>query len=318
MTVTIEKCDAHIRHCLGGPQGAPISTRELSNMAGEWLFSAHKWNFNKTTSTLLATRAEITLSGATWTDATKTLTKTGAFTDYSRLDEDKVRITAGTGATLGEYEITANDANTLTLATSIGVAADGQTDIEGALANNTIALPSDLRHIIHIDTNDGTAEGFSWQSEGAFSNGRVGRWTWSFSAIHGVIVATQPAAGGAISYRLEIDPEQSGSIPTLYMRYSVGWRAPDKDTDALPLPADGSVDSLYVQALLAHAEGYDRPEEMKLHERLAELRDSKYFKQIASRDGTKKTSFGPVNGSGIVYRGSNYIRGRHRRFVQGD
>lgn len=76
--------------------------------------------------------ANITFSGATYTDATKRIVKTGAFTNYTHRAGNRILVSSGTGATVGDYEIAGKvDANTIALVTSIGSAADAQTDIEG-------------------------------------------------------------------------------------------------------------------------------------------------------------------------------------------
>jgi hypothetical protein len=81
----------------------------------------------------------IALTGATWTDATKTLTKTGAFTNYVFKAGTRVRITGGTGATAGFYVVaTRASADAITLVTSIGVGADGQVDIAGTVLDQAL------------------------------------------------------------------------------------------------------------------------------------------------------------------------------------
>jgi predicted outer membrane repeat protein len=81
----------------------------------------------------------IAIAAATWTDATKTLTLTGAFTNYVYKSGDRVRITGGTGATAGFYVVASRaSADAITLTTSIGVGADGQTDIAGSLLDRSL------------------------------------------------------------------------------------------------------------------------------------------------------------------------------------
>ncbi len=48
---------------------------------------------------------KIALTGADWTDATKTLTETGAFADYCHRYGDQILLSAGTGVTVGLYTI---------------------------------------------------------------------------------------------------------------------------------------------------------------------------------------------------------------------
>lgn len=76
----------------------------------------------------------ITVTGATYTHATKTIAKTGAFTNYTYRKGDRWQQTAGTGDTPGDYLVASKvDSDSITLATSIGAGADGQTDIGGTL-----------------------------------------------------------------------------------------------------------------------------------------------------------------------------------------
>lgn len=76
----------------------------------------------------------IPLTGATWTNGTLTLTKTGAFTNYTFRVGDRIRITGGTGATAGYYIVASRvSADAITLTATIGAGADGQTNIAGSL-----------------------------------------------------------------------------------------------------------------------------------------------------------------------------------------
>lgn len=73
---------------------------------------------------------KVFVASATWTESTKTLTKTGGFSRYVFANSTRIIITSGTGATAGEYVIASRTSdNAIVLATSIGAGADGQTDI---------------------------------------------------------------------------------------------------------------------------------------------------------------------------------------------
>jgi len=81
----------------------------------------------------------IAVTGATYTHATLTITKTGAFAGYTWKKGDRWLQTAGTGDTVGTYIVagkTSDDA--ITLATTIGAGADGQTDIAGTLFDSSL------------------------------------------------------------------------------------------------------------------------------------------------------------------------------------
>lgn len=78
------------------------------------------------------------VTGANWTDATKTINKTGAFANFITPPSlvgnlsAKLRITAGTGVTLGDYDIaTKTDNDNITLSADINGAS-------GNIADNSI------------------------------------------------------------------------------------------------------------------------------------------------------------------------------------
>jgi len=90
------------------------------------LWNRANWIFKRRQATLLITPYSIT--GGTFTHATKTITKTGEFSTAIAAGST-VLVTAGTGATLGHYIVASATASTVVLTASIGAAADGQTDI---------------------------------------------------------------------------------------------------------------------------------------------------------------------------------------------
>lgn len=84
----------------------------------------------------------VSLSGATWTESSKTLTLTGGFTRYLLANSTRIIIVSGTGATAGEYAIATRVGNdSITLSTSIGAGADGQTDIVAYIIGGRTVVP---------------------------------------------------------------------------------------------------------------------------------------------------------------------------------
>ena len=70
-------------------------------------------------------------TAATWTAATRTLTKTGAFASYTHRSGDMIYIASGTGHTAGWYTISSkssSDAVVLAIATGLSVADNADTD----------------------------------------------------------------------------------------------------------------------------------------------------------------------------------------------
>lgn len=97
------------------------------------------WQFKRRQATITLT--PYTAADATYTHSTKTITKTAAFATTIPAGA-VVRVTAGTGATLGEYIVASATADTVVLTASIGSAADAQTDIDCevlAVTNNLVS-----------------------------------------------------------------------------------------------------------------------------------------------------------------------------------
>lgn len=83
----------------------------------------------------------IAFTGAGWTNASKYITKAGAFADYVWKSGDVVTLTAGTGVTLGQYTISSKiDSGTIELATDInGVTGDiADASIAGTIATGRV------------------------------------------------------------------------------------------------------------------------------------------------------------------------------------
>jgi hypothetical protein len=308
MTLTVQKCEEHVRHQLDGKIGAPISMRELVNMTGEWLLSAHRWIFTRERDKVLIPRAEIVLTGCTWSESgpNLTLTKTGGFTGYSLVNGDYLQVDSGTGITHADtlHEILTNaDANTITLKDSIGALADTLTDIGVTLPNNTVVMPANLRSIVAIDTEGAATGGFHWIGEEGFLHGETGRYSFANTYLRGSIVATRNGTTpGAVSYLLEVQPA-GATPPPIRLRYTVGWVDPTLDTSVLPLPENGQLDMLFLQALFAHAAGLDKSQQGSLVDRLAALTESLYWKQMTKRDGGHRADLGRIRGTSIKRRG---------------
>lgn len=121
-----------------------LGNRWVLGTAAATVFPTNGQGGSSTTNTAseLASNVPLAIASATWTEATRTLTKTGLFAEYVFAAGDKVWISAGTGATVGGYLVASRtSANAIVLQQSIGAAADGQTDIAGILSPIFPAAP---------------------------------------------------------------------------------------------------------------------------------------------------------------------------------
>ncbi len=117
---------------------SPETIDAATNYVVNNVWNGQDWNFRRRQVTMSI--KTVTVTGATYTNGTKTLSLTGGFTNYTHVTGAMALISAGTGVTTGLYEIaskTSNDAIVLTSA--LGAAADGQTDF--TLRTLTISFP---------------------------------------------------------------------------------------------------------------------------------------------------------------------------------
>lgn len=161
--------------------------------------------------TIRCRKYDLAVAGATWTEATKTLTKAGAFTNYFPLIQagEEFHISSGTGATPGYYAIVSGTANTLVFATSIGAGANGQVDIAGT---NGVSVTYDVQRAtdgVALVDMYAVAESFqdAFRAAGA-DNGLIG-WT-PVGGTSGYFSLTSPFRGAGASI-LEIGAPSAGT-----------------------------------------------------------------------------------------------------------
>lgn len=302
MTLTALDCAAHIEHTLSGPMSM-LSVLDVVNQTGQHMVGMHQWMFLKRPSVRLAARASITLEGATWTESTKTLTKTGAFSSYTFLAGDQARVTDGTGATTGFYRIASKtSANAIVLETSIGSGADAQTDIDGTLTLSSCALPSDFGGILSIKAGVGLQDLVIPATLEEIENLRSDPISQTGSLYLAALAWGQLAVGGAPVPRLEIWPEPSAADAEKFrLSYRAAWQEVATEGQVLAIPTH--VEALYVTLLRAFARGYEEEDQGTLSQRLAEIEVGPVFMAAKKYDGSQQRSYGPMRG-GWLQRGS--------------
>lgn len=295
--LTVRMLAGLIRYEIGKKPGTPIELRELVNQAGEHLVAMFPWRWLEGRSITLRQRAAITLDGATWTEATKTLTKTGAFANYTVVSGDGISILAGTGATLGTFEVaskTSSDA--IVLSTSIGAAANGQTDIDAEMPNDQVALTAgfDIQSVTAIQTSNGLVTEFAW----TMAQGLLDLRTWpghrSTASFRGLLAWARAASGGAPVLRLEVWPPGTDDVEFLTLRYRAGWLEPAEDTSELSIP--GWLNLLFIEVLKAVVNGYEDKEGGSVDRRLTALKGGSLFADAALRDAMLQPGLGPMEG----------------------
>lgn len=282
---------------LGARPGGPLEHFELVNLAGRHLVSMFPWKWLEGRQARLRPRAAIELTGATWTEATKTLTKVAAFTSYTFLDGDTVSVTDGTGATVGTYAVASKtSADAIVLVTSIGAAANGQTDIEADLPNDHIALPSDfdIQQILGYSMTNGLLGQMEFTDEQSMLNLRNwpggGRSTGFWALVRWV----RTAANVRAVPHLELWPASSSAEEEMVIFYRGGWVEVADDDDDLSLPQAGWLDPLFIEVFKAVVMGHEESEGGSVDDRLAKLQMGITFQKAAERDALFQPDHGPV------------------------
>lgn len=309
MALTLAQLKAHTVHVEpGGPSTAlPPGTlddvkEQIINEAGRMLYQAWPWKFRERPPKRLNFTAPISIADGTWTESSKTLTKTGGFTSYTFAVGDEIEITDGTGATVGHYPIasrTSNDA--IVLVDSIGSAADGLTDIDGTISFPYCALPSDFGECILIRA-DGLTVDFQLVDFATIAQYRddailpVG--FMYFGAITQPGQVAQTSAFGLP--RLELYPAPASTqVGALTLWYRAGWRELTEDTHYAAVPLH--IERLLIEYIRQNCEGYSNQYGesggvVSIHDRLAEIEASPMFKRATEQDALLQPSYGVMSG----------------------
>jgi hypothetical protein len=293
VTLSLKDLERFAKDEIGASPSISTEIRDLASEAGSHFMNSRQWCWAEGRSVTLRPRARILLVGATWTEATRTLTKVGAFASYSFLSADVAIVTDGTGATVGTYEVESKtDSDSIVLVTSIGSAADGQTDIEAGLPNDQINLPSDfdLQQITAYQAGNGliglmeftTAQGMldlrTWNTHGS----SIGFWA--------LLRHVRSNAGGQPIPRLELWPQAGSDAEALTIFYRGGWKDPATDEEILSIPAWCS--GLFLEFFRAVVMGREEPEGGSVSERIGAVRSGILWTDAVLRDGAMQPDMG--------------------------
>jgi hypothetical protein len=296
MTLRSIDCFEIIEHTLGGSPGTPIEQQELVNHTGHIFVTMHPWKWLNGRMAKLTTRASIDITGASWVEATRTLTSAGSFTNYTFVTGDTILITAGTNTTLGLYEIESRvDNNDIILVTGSSLGATAAA-IAGTMDNDQVELPTDFdfQRIIAYQADNALVNTMSLTTDQTMINLRSvtpGVTTLNFWA---VLHWVRNNSGGAPVPRLEIWPPNNTTEEKFVIFYRGGWRAPATDDQALDLPA--YLEPLFIELLKEVVRGHEMEDQAPLYLRLEQIKASSLFRDATLRDGTSQIDLGIMGG----------------------
>lgn len=242
MAIALEELKRSVARKLGEvPDPNMVSAERIINDAGQYLYNLHSWGWRERPAYPLNYIAPISLTNATYTESSKTITLTSAFTNYTFRDAEILTISDGTGATVGDYVVAGKtSANAITLDASIGSGADGQTDIDGSLKFPYCVLPSDFGQgeiitVVHTNEFAYTVQPASLAQirlmrEQSITSTQVIYYAVSYPSQ--VDTATSPADA-----LLEIYPTPSAAaVAELWLTYRSGWITLSDDSAVANVP----------------------------------------------------------------------------------
>lgn len=297
----------HILHILGDDISPSMSPGEYLRMAADWFSGAHAWQFLQRP-LFLDLRGAISLAGATYTHSSRTITKTGAFANYSIVAGDRFEASAGTGVTARSYVMasrTSDDAIVLA-GDGLGSGADGSTDVSGRLPNDSIALPADFMAFPGANpiwSSSSIIRGVSFTTREAMTQRRTSNIevesSWFFYA---AVTELLDQSTGQTNPVLEIYPPASTNTPDAFRGY---YRArlvidPTAETAIVPLPIGRpALELALVKACRAFALGFEEGEEAgkpSLEVLLDQLVRSPIWEAAKKQDGLQQPTVGPIRG----------------------
>lgn len=283
---------------LSGAPPTEIAPKLLVDMAGEYLVSMHEWRWLVGTTGLIDLRGSLSFTNGTWTESTKTLTSSAAFTSYSFLAGDQIRVTGGTGVTTGVYTVSSKtSANAIVLASSLSTAAVNLAtgDIAAELAPKTAALPSDFRSLHGIAITNAVVRGVEMVDLEELLMLRtyndIVQASWNYKVAVNWL-GTPP------SPYLEVWPTPTANLTgALEIVYRKKWTRGSLDTTELPVPE--FCEALLREIVKAFARGYIEEDEAGVDVRLAQVAAGPVCRAAKMQDGMQQRSIGMIRGGGV-------------------
>lgn len=295
--IPAQKAIDHFLHSTGS-KSLGLDHLDVLNMVGDHFVNAYKWRYLRGANAFLSGRGNISLSTATWTESSLTLTATGAFADYTFIDEDLVKITGGTSTTAKYYEIASrtDDDNIVlaeTLSTTGGNLAAG--DIAGTLHLPTLELPDDFGTFHSIAGADTLVNSIGMVDATHLGHLRA-QWDredntgfYSGCLIH---VGTPPRSV------LDVHPYFSSNIEDVFrIYYTKSWTRITQASQTLPIPR--YCNGAFMQLCRHFALGWEDEDVAGLEARLAAWEDGALFKQACDQDRRQQSHYGRMRGGAV-------------------
>lgn len=299
MALTYSELQQVVRGVSKNPSVEPAL---VVNQAGRFLVGMHPWKWRERPQLPLNAIAPITITDGTWTEASKTLTKTGAFTNYTYRNAELITISDGTNATTGTYVVAGKtNANAITLTSSIGSTADGETDIDGEINFPYYVMPDDF------GSQGGGGQIVDLVHKNALVQYTVVDTPSYIRYLRNADINSSLHIWYAITFPGQLDYDSAMPVPLLecyptpaavdvgqvHLSYRAGWtELSNQPGDTRTANVPGFMEHLLVRMVKAFAQegGSDDGD------RIAEVIDSREMKKVMEMDAGHQANFGMSEG----------------------
>lgn len=298
MVLSYQECEQHALHSLGAQSvDDELPLQHIINGAGRHFYNSYPWQFSIGRSQRLSWKLPITETGGTWDEANLTVSGL-TLTNYTFEEGDQFEVTAGDNADVGvKIDIESATASTLVLKSSIGSAADTNSDIGGKIDFDHIRMPSDFGAITSIDATDSLIREIYPTTLSHLLNLRTNPievTTWYYWVANNHVLLDN----GGMAPILEIWPtpsaKESGAITFFYR----GTWNNIGDGDMVPIP-DFAID-YFIAIVRAFARGYEEEDQATVDQRLMALSRGELARVCKRFDGMQQSNMWlgpPINGA---------------------
>lgn len=283
-----------------------IDVEGVINNAGRYLFTMHRWGWRNRPSAPLDYLAPISVTDATYTDATTTITKTSGFTNYTYRAAEQFEVTDGTDATQGFYQVASRtSANAITLAATIGADADGNADIDGTITFPYCVLPSDFGEgeIVGVTVGSNTLTKAMPRSLSVIRNMRQYQsLTTDWQVYYAPVYAKQLSSSVAMADPLlEIYPTPTAaSKGALILTYKSGWMTMSDEDAVANVPAG------YEYVLSRLVKGFAQEAITTDNSLIMSVRGSAELLDLKRADGGTQANLGRIEGGAARRTGRSW------------
>lgn len=295
--IPAQKAIDHFLHATGS-KALALDHLDVLNMAGDHFVNAYKWRFLRGANAFLTGRGNVPIATATWTESSLTLTQASAFTTYTFIDEDVVKITGGTSVTAKYYTVASRtSANAIVLSESLSTTGGdlAAADIAGTIHTPTLELPSDFGAFHSISGADTLVNSIGMVDATHLGHLRA---QWDREDDTGFYSGCLIHVGAPPRAVLDVHPYFASNQEDVFrIFYTKSWTRITQASQTLSIPR--YCNAAFMQLCRHFALGWEDEDLMGLEERLLVWEHGPVFKQACIQDGRQQAHYGRMRGGAV-------------------